>query len=123
MYSHYQFYRKPCYNKETQEQLWQASFADSHDSFCGCTKPVTHLLQLFFPEGHQYRNLTIEQILQKEGEDSTCLFGGKEEKDLCGTEEGHCSKEKEDIGEQKEEDLTEEAIEELIAVADDAEQR
>lgn len=122
MYSSYQFYRKPCYNKETQEQLWQASIADSHDSYCGCTKPVTHLIDLFFPEGHQYRHLTIDQIIRKEKEDSICLFGGKEDAAGCGIEEPHTTKGK-DILQEKEENLTEEGIEELIAAVDDAEAR
>lgn len=52
--------------------------ADSHDSICKCDCPFAHMLASIFPPGHQDRNLTIEQILQRDYKE-TCHFGGQEE--------------------------------------------
>lgn len=117
---HFNFYRPPAYNSDTQDQLWTAAIADQHDAYCGCTKPITHLLSILFPEGHKDRKLTIEQILQREIQDSKCLFGGQEEK--SGGEAG-IGASTEDAGiileeEEKEEDhISNTEIEALLAAA------
>lgn len=118
----YRFFRKPEYNKETCEQLWQASIGDGHDCFCGCCKAFTHLLSLFIPPDHKYYNYTIKQILEEETKDSICLFGGKEEED--GSPEGEIHTGEDAAGPTENPDTREEiTIEELIAAADAAEKR
>lgn len=118
----YKFYRKPEYNQETREQLWQASIGDGHDSFCGCCKAFTHLLSLFIPPDHKYYNYTIKQIIEEEKKDSICLFGGKEERDGLTEEEIPTGG---DAGDLIENQGTEEgpSIEELVAAAEAAEKR
>ena len=95
-----------------------------HDSFCGCCKPFVHLLSVLFPEDHKDHNLSISEIIKREQLDSLCLFGGQEEENSGGATGGPTTEER-DITEdlKREEDLTEEAIEELIAAADTAEER
>ena len=115
------FYKKNSYNFETQNQLWCSQITDAHDNFCGCHYPFAHLLSTIFPPGHTDRDLTITQILTRDYTE-LCLSGGQEEKDGCGTETDHTTKER-DITENQEENLTEEGIEELIAAVDDAEAR
>lgn len=117
------FYRRTPYNKETQEQIWQTVVSDAHDSFCGCCQPLAHLLELLIPEDHKYRHWTIHQVIQRELQENKCLFGGKEEKDGGEAGEGPSTKETNIQTKEEKEDLTEEAIEELISAVDDAERR
>lgn len=119
----YHFYRKPQYNKETCESLWQAAIGDSHDSYCGCCKAFTHLLSLFIPPDHKYYNYTVKQIIEEETKDSICLFGGKEEKDGSPEENIHTGADAGDIQENPGEEDKGPTIEELIAAAEAAETR
>ncbi|BAF76103.1 hypothetical protein [Torque teno midi virus 9] len=119
MTAYYNFARKTPYNNCTHEQLWISSFNDSHDAFCGCTKPVTHMLSILFPEGHRDLDLTIRQILQREKEDTICLFGGTDERDGGEAQEDPGTKEK-DIPDATEEEFTKIDVEDLLAAAADA---
>ncbi len=121
MTAFYNFARRTPYNNCTKEQLWISSFNDSHDAFCGCTKPVTHMLSILFPEGHRDLDLTIRQILQREKEDSICLFGGTDEKDGGGAPEDHGTKEPDTAG-ATEEEFTKIDVEDLLAAAADADE-
>lgn len=110
---------RPCpYNSDTQEQLWMSIFGDAHDSFCGCDTPYAHALTRMFPEGHKDRQLTVQQIIDR---DTKCHFGGTEEGNhgLANTEDAGegPSKQPEEDGI---EDLGDTQIEELIAAADAA---
>lgn len=98
-------------------QLWTASIADSHDACCGCTKPITHLLSLLFPPDHKDRNLTIQQILDREIKQSKCLFGGEDERDFTGETEGHGKPDTEKEPMAEEEEISNTEIEELLAAA------
>lgn len=118
MTAYFNFARSTPYNKTTQEQLWISSFNDSHDAFCGCTKPVTHMLSILFPEGHKDIDLTIRQILKREKEDTICLFGGTEEKDGGEVPEDPGTKET-DTPDATEEGFTKIDVEELLAAAED----
>lgn len=118
----YKFFRKPQYNRDTCEQLWQASIGDGHDSFCGCCKAFTHLLSLFIPPDHKYYNYTIKQILEEEAQDSKCLFGGKEEEDGSPEEEIHIGEDAGGLTENQDTDVGP-TIEELVAAAEAAEKR
>lgn len=69
------FMKKCRYNLDTQNQLWCSVLADSHDSWCGCDLPFAHLLSSIFPPGHADRQLTIEQILQRDYK-QLCHSGG-----------------------------------------------
>ena len=51
--------------------------ADGHDNICHCPTPFAHLLATIFPPGHQDRNLTINQILERDYKE-LCLSGGAE---------------------------------------------
>lgn len=77
------FFVKTTYNNETLTQLWMSQLADSHDSICKCDCPFAHMLATIFPPGHQDRNLTIEQILQRDYKQK-CHFGGQEEEKTGG---------------------------------------
>ncbi len=68
------------YNSETREHLWSSVIVDCHDSFCGCTSPISHWLSIIFPEGHKDRYLTVNEIIHRELHNQQCLFGGEEGK-------------------------------------------
>lgn len=91
------FFKPTPYNNETKNQMWMSMIGDGHDICCGCPQPFAHLLDSIFPEGHADRNLTIEQIIQRDyplchsggddaeshglvlGESAATLFAKKEE--------------------------------------------
>lgn len=124
MATYFEFFREPQYNHTTRDQLWVSAFTDSHDSYCGCTKPITHLLSIIFPPGHADRHLTIHQILKREEQDSKCLFGGLEETGGGEAEEDPTTKEdtKDLKREDPEEGFTDIKIEDLIAAAKEGEE-
>lgn len=108
------FYKKPKYNSETQEQLWCSIIGDAHDSFCGCEKPFSHLLASIFPIGHADRNKSINQILQRDYKEQ-CLSGG-----AAAANSGMVATEdiKEDPdGQKEEEEDIEEKLDALLAEA------
>lgn len=109
-------YKPSTYNSETKQQLWMSILSDSHDINCGCDKPFAHLLDCIFPEGHADRHKTIQQIIER---DTTCHFGGEEERNH-GLVVG-ASAATENINLKEEEDGPGEDIEELLAAADAAE--
>ncbi len=47
---------------------------------CGCTEPISHLLNDLIPPDHPDRHITIDQLVKKNFRRQLCLFGGKEEK-------------------------------------------
>ncbi len=121
MTTHLKFYRPTPYSPETKQQIWSTIITDAHDMHCGCTEPISHLLNDLIPPDHPDRHLTIDQLINKNYRRQICLFGGKEEKDGGEAAEDHTTKEEQPTEEK--ENLTEEDIELLIAAADDAEQR
>lgn len=114
------FYHKTTFNLDTQNQIWMSQLADGHDNFCDCKTPFGHLLASIFPPGHKDRDLTINQILLRDYTE-TCHSGGTGEKgsggETTGENPGTRNTNLEDT-----EELTEQNIEELIAVADAAEE-
>lgn len=67
---------KPCkWNADTQNQVWMSQIADSHDNHCSCDQPFSHLLVSIFPPGHKDRDLTIQQIIERDYKE-TCHSGG-----------------------------------------------
>lgn len=70
------FYQPTHFNRETKDQLWMSIIADSHDSNCNCETPFAHLLANIFPPGHKDRDLSINQILQRDYK-QTCRGGGR----------------------------------------------
>ena len=52
-----------------------SQIADAHDNICNCNQPFAHLLASIFPPGHQDRDLSINQILQRDYKEK-CLSGG-----------------------------------------------
>lgn len=117
------FYRRTPYNPETQEQIWQTIFSDAHDAFCGCCQPLAHLLTHLIPEDHKFRHWTVDQIIKRELQQNKCLFGGQDADGggMADASAGPSENIKEE--EDQKEDLTEDQIEELIAVADAVEER
>lgn len=91
--------------------------ADSHDICCKCECPFAHLLDSIFPEGHQDRPKTIQQIITRDLQQ--CHSGGTAEEShgLADTEEKDLPTERED---QEEGYIGDEELEELVAVAEDA---
>lgn len=108
------FFKKTTYNEETLNQIWMSQIADSHDNICCCTGPFAHLLASIFPPGHQDRNLTINQILQRDYREQ-CLSGGAAAGSSGGVKATEDPPIKEDI---KEENYIEDAdLTELLAAA------
>ena len=91
--------------------------ADSHDICCKCECPFAHLLDSIFPEGHKDRELTVQQIIQRDF--TSCHFGGTEEEShgLADTREKDLPTEKENPEEGY---IDDEELEELVAAAEDA---
>lgn len=114
-----QDFYQPCkWNPETKNQVWMSEIADAHDNFCGCDTPFAHLLASIFPPGHRDRNLSIQQILDRDY--TQCHSGGTGERS-GGGEGGEGPSTKENSRENKrEEDFTDLNVEELIAAAEHA---
>ena len=123
MTNHLPFFRPTPYSAETKQQIWSTIITDAHDLHCGCTEPISHLINDLIPPDHPDRHLTIDQLVRKNFRRQICLFGGKEEKGGGGADEDPTTKEHTKPLEEGEEELTEQNIEELIAVADAAEER
>jgi len=71
------FFKPTHFNPETKTQLWMSILADSHDSTCNCDTPFAHLLANIFPPGHKDRDLTINQILERDYKEA-CRGGGRD---------------------------------------------
>jgi len=109
------FFKKCTYNEETQTQIWMSQLSDSHDNFCSCNHPFAHILSSIFPPDHRDRNLTINQILDRDYRE-LCLSGGEGE-ERTGTGDGGDPGTSVNIKEEREEDLPGEEIERLLAAA------
>ncbi len=72
------FYKPTPYNQITKNQIWMSQIQDSHDNFCHCNQPYAHLLASIFPPGHKDRDITIQEILERDYR-QRCLSGGDEE--------------------------------------------
>nr|UHS18451.1 MAG: hypothetical protein [Gammatorquevirus sp.] len=113
------FFKPTHFNTDTKNQIWMSIIADSHDSICHCNSPFGHLLASIFPPGHKDRDLTINQILKRDFLQE-CHSGGKEG-ESPGTAAGGTGggfKGANRLGEDAEEDLPREELEELIAAAE-----
>nr|AEI71762.1 ORF1 [Torque teno midi virus] len=69
------FYQATPFNQVTKQQIWMSQIADGHDNICYCNHPFAHLLANIFPPGHKDRDLTINQILERDYREK-CLSGG-----------------------------------------------
>lgn len=121
MSDYLKFYRPTPYSSETKQQIWSTIITDAHDLHCGCTEPISHLINDLIPPDHPDRQLTVDQLIKKNYKRQLCLFGGKEEKDSGGVKEDHTTKE-ENIQKERE-DFTDLNVEELLAAAEGAEKR
>lgn len=118
------FYKECPYNQDTKNQLWCSIIADAHDSTCGCDRPFAHLLASIFPPGHADRDLSINQILERDYK-SLCHSGGVAETSHGGADEA-ATKEKDTIKQEdkeKEDSFQGEDIENLLSAVEDAEKR
>lgn len=115
------FYKPTPYNSDTKNQIWMSQIADGHDNFCNCWHPFAHLLASIFPPGHQDRDLTINQILQRDYK-QLCHSGGTEE-ESHGGDAGEGPGDGGDIKAEREEEYPEEEIEKLIAAAEEEKPR
>lgn len=113
------FYHKTKYNLDTLNQLWMSQLADSHDIWCDCLTPFGHLLASIFPPGHQDRDLTINQILDRDYKEK-CHSGGTggESHGMDHAGDGPSENIKQ---EEEEENIPEEELEKLIAAAEEQE--
>lgn len=108
------FYKPSPYNSDTLNQIWMSTIADSHDIWCNCTGPFAHLLASIFPPGHKDRDLTINQIIQRDYKQQ-CHSGGGNAADVHGL-----AATAEDIKpdpEGDEEDFQDEGIDAILAAA------
>lgn len=121
MSDYLKFYRPTPYSAETKQQIWTTIVTDAHDLHCGCTEPISHLINDLIPPDHPDRNLTINELVTKNFRRQICLFGGKEEKGFGGPKEDPGSKEENTIKEG--ENFADLNVEELLAAAENAEQR
>ena len=99
--------------------MWMSTIGDCHDIHCGCERPFAHLLDSIFPEGHQDRNKTVAEIIQRDY--TECHSGGQEE-GAGGLPLGSSAANLATVQGEEEED-TKENIEELLAAAAAAEER
>lgn len=113
------FYQPTTYNLDTQNQIWLSQLADSHDIWCKCHSPFSHLLASIFPPGHQDRDLSINQILQRDYKETKCHFGGGGEEKGFGTNIGPTEK---DGQEEKGDTIKEEDLDALFAAAAELEE-
>lgn len=111
------FFKKTTYNKETLNQLWMSIIADSHDICCKCFTPFAHILDSIFPEGHQDRNKTVAEIIERDFQACHSGGGDVESHGLADGEEKDLPTEKEN---QEEGYIGDEELEQLVAVAEDA---
>lgn len=111
------FVNRNKYNNETNEQLWMSILSDSHELCCSCTFPFAHLLSIIFPLGHSDRNLTINQILQRDYKEK-CLSGGAGDAASGIPEEGGIKEERPTDTENKDTDDAE--FLRLVAAVEDA---
>lgn len=115
------FYCKSKYNHETHEQFWCSVIGDTHDSFCGCERPYSHLLASIFPPGHTDRDKTINYILSRDYKEK-CLSGGGAGKSHGLADFATAAGTSTDIKEERgEEEYPGAEIEELLAAAADEE--
>jgi len=114
------FFSATTFNNDTKNQLWLSIVADAHDSICNCWHPFAHMLASIFPPGHQDRNRTIEEILQRDYKEK-CHSGGGDAA-AHGLADGG---EKGDLPDIKaeEEDYPGDELENLIAAAESANTR
>ena len=93
---------------------------DAHDSICNCWHPFCHLLANIFPPGHKDRDLSINQILQRDLL-QTCHSGGEGDANH-GLADGPGIEREEilDPEEGEEEYIKDAELTELIKAADDA---
>ena len=111
---------KPCtYNLETKNQLWCSIIADGHDCICGCDLPFAHLLASIFPPGHQDRQLTIEQILERDYK-QLCHSGGHGDASHGMVAGGDHTGGAAGLKREEEEYIKDEELENLIAAGEDA---
>nr|UHS18327.1 MAG: hypothetical protein [Gammatorquevirus sp.] len=110
------FYKKTPFNSETQTQIWMSQIADAHDNYCNCDCPFAHLLASIFPPGHKDRDLTINQILQRDYQQCHSGGEGEESHGMAGGAGGGFK----NIKEENTEEFPEEEIEGLLAAAEDA---
>lgn len=113
------FFKPTPYNNETKNQMWMSMIGDGHDICCGCPQPFAHLLDSIFPEGHQDRDKTIREIIDRDYK--LCHSGGEEEERdglAVGTSAATLRTVKEEKDTEEGEDL-----EDLLAAVADAEQR
>lgn len=112
------FFTPTPFNQETKNQIWMSQIADAHDNICHCNHPFAHLLANIFPVGHKDRDLTINQILERDYKER-CLSGGEDERKTGGAASGTGG------GFQgikdEEEEFQEEEIEDLLTAAAAAE--
>lgn len=117
------FYKETPYNFDTKNQIWLSEIADSHDIWCNCTTPFGHLLASIFPPGHRDRDLPINTILKRDLKE--CLSGGTEERNSGGAG-GASATEPAATNvnpNPEEEDLPEDEVEQLIAAAENIDER
>lgn len=114
------FFQETHFNPTTKDQLWMSLIADSHDSICNCWHPFAHLLANIFPPGHKDRNLTINQIIERDYKEK-CHSGGAGAADFGGaaaiTEEGPGTSLDKKEGEDY---IKDEELEDLIAAGESA---
>ncbi len=114
------FYKDTYYNSDTKTQLWLETIQNTHDCFCNCNLPYAHLLSSLFPPGHKDRDSTINFVLQRDYQER-CLSGGDAAENHGFTTTG--IKEEDTRKEDLEDAFGEENLDELLAVAEDAERR
>jgi len=116
-YSANDFFKETPYNNETKNAMWMSMISDGHDCMCNCPSPFGHLLASIFPPGHQDRNLTVEEIINRDIKE--CLSGGDAGRNSGqaggGLDTGPIKRE--------EKDLEEEDIDDLLAAAVAAEEK
>ncbi len=116
------FFTPTPFNNTTKQQIWMSMIADAHDNICHCWHPFAHLLANIFPPGHKDRDLTINQILERDLKEKW-HSGGEGGENSGGAAEKITSERKDSTPPEKEPTEEEEIDGLLAAAADDAERR
>lgn len=114
------FHRDTKYNSDTKNQLWMSIIGDAHDIICDCWHPYAHMLSNIFPPGHKDRDLSINQILERDYSER-CHSGG-DDAENHGLADGGATTGGDviDPEEREEEYIKDDELTELIKAAEDA---
>lgn len=79
---------KPQYGIRGRQLNWLQSCMQSHDCFCGCNDPVTHLVEIALQHGGvmNFNKTKLKQLCHHTTDDASIQTGDDTDKDTTGPE-------------------------------------